>query len=129
MLCCALQGKDYGPHGFVVQIRDMDSHRPLRGIAIGDIGPKAGYNGVDNGFMSFDHVRVPRAAMLMRFSQVRYAASHRTAPQAACRWPRLMHASCVQSCWCAGRHAASSNVKHCEPQALDCYITFWHAMP
>lgn len=68
--CMVLQGKDYGPHGFVMQIRTMDTHLPLTGVTIGDIGPKAGYNGVDNGYMSFDHVRIPREAMLMRFSQV-----------------------------------------------------------
>ena len=28
------------------------------------------FNGVDNGYQSFDHVRVPRDAMLMRFAKV-----------------------------------------------------------
>jgi acyl-CoA oxidase len=63
-------GRDYGPHGFVMQIRDMETHRPLHGIEVGDIGPKMGFNGVDNGWMRFDHVRIPRDAMLMRFSKV-----------------------------------------------------------
>ena len=36
----------------------------------GDIGPKFGYNGVDNGFLRFDHVLVPRAAMLAKYSKV-----------------------------------------------------------
>ena len=35
-------GKDYGPHAFVVQIRDMETHLPLPGITVGDIGPKMG---------------------------------------------------------------------------------------
>ena len=34
--------QDYGPHGFIVQIRDMDTHKPLPGIIVGDIGPKFG---------------------------------------------------------------------------------------
>lgn len=51
-------GKDYGPHAFVVQIRGMDNHLPLPGIEVGDIGPKFGFNGVDNGFLSFDHFRI-----------------------------------------------------------------------
>ena len=29
-----------------------------------------GYNAVDNGFLRFDHVRVPRRAMLMRHARV-----------------------------------------------------------
>lgn len=64
------KGKDYGPHAFVVQLRDMETHLPLEGVEVGDIGPKMGYNGVDNGFLRFDHVSVPRDAMLMRYSHV-----------------------------------------------------------
>ena len=33
---------------------------PCAGVTIGDDGPKAGLNGVDNGRLTFDHVRVPR---------------------------------------------------------------------
>ena len=64
------RGVDYGPHAFVVQIRDISTHLPLPGVEVGDIGAKMGYNGVDNGFLRFDHVRVPRDAMLMRYSSV-----------------------------------------------------------
>jgi len=67
-----IRGKDYGPHAFVVPIRDLATHLPLPGIKVGDIGPKFGYNGVDNGFLSFNHVRVPRENMLMRFSKARF---------------------------------------------------------
>jgi acyl-CoA oxidase len=63
-------GREHGPHAFVVQLRDMDTHLPLPGVTVGDIGPKFGYNGVDNGFLRFDHVRVPRECMLMRYSSV-----------------------------------------------------------
>jgi acyl-CoA oxidase len=47
----------YGPHPFIVQVRDMKSHQPLDGIVIGDIGPKYGYATMDNGYMLFDHFR------------------------------------------------------------------------
>lgn len=52
-----IKGRDYGPHAFVLPIRDMATHEPLPGIDVGDIGPKFGYNGVDNGY-----VRPARAA-------------------------------------------------------------------
>lgn len=29
---------NHGPHPFIVQIRDMKTHKPLAGIAVGDIG-------------------------------------------------------------------------------------------
>lgn len=36
----------------------MASHKPLPGVRVGDIGPKFGYGGVDNGYMSLDHLRI-----------------------------------------------------------------------
>lgn len=63
-------GKDFGPHPFIVQIRDLKTHEPLPGITVGDIGPKFGFNTVDNGFMLFDNVRVPHIAMLARYSKI-----------------------------------------------------------
>lgn len=53
----AVEYKNYGPHPFILQIRDMKTHRPLDGIVIGDIGPKYGYAPMDNGYMLFDHYR------------------------------------------------------------------------
>lgn len=44
--------------------------RCLPGVEVGDIGPKFGYNGVDNGFLRFDHVTIPRTMMLMKFARV-----------------------------------------------------------
>ncbi|KAH3748665.1 hypothetical protein DPMN_183113 [Dreissena polymorpha] len=64
------QGKNHGIHAFVVQIRSLEDHRPLPGITVGDIGNKLGYEGMDNGFLMFNNVRVPRDAMLMRYSRV-----------------------------------------------------------
>lgn len=42
----------------------------LLGITAGDIGPKMGFEHIDNGFLRLDHVRVPRENMLSRFAQV-----------------------------------------------------------
>lgn len=38
-----VKGKNYGPHTFVVQVRDLGNHEPLEGVYVGDIGPKFGY--------------------------------------------------------------------------------------
>lgn len=64
------KGKDHGPHPFFLRIRDPQSHEPVSGVSIGDIGPKFGFAAVDNGFISFKQVRIPRTAMLSRFSTV-----------------------------------------------------------
>ncbi|MEA2293918.1 MAG: acyl-CoA oxidase [Solirubrobacteraceae bacterium] len=58
-----------GVHCVVVPIRD-DKGRPLDGVTIADCGHKLGLNGVDNGRLAFDHVRVPRANLLDRYAQI-----------------------------------------------------------
>ena len=65
-----IDGKPYGPHPFVVQIRDLKTHLPLENIHVGDIGPKFGYNTMDNGFLLLNKVKVPHVNMLARFSRV-----------------------------------------------------------
>ncbi|KAJ7054621.1 hypothetical protein C8F01DRAFT_1088750 [Mycena amicta] len=51
-------GKDMGPHLFLVQLRDLDTHKALAGLTTGDIGPKVmgGFAAVDNGLARFDHM-------------------------------------------------------------------------
>lgn len=63
------KGKNHGIHAFLLRLRDKD-HRPLPGITVGDIGPKFGYNAIDNGFLRLNNVRIPRENMLMRYSKV-----------------------------------------------------------
>jgi acyl-CoA oxidase len=43
---------------------------PLPGIDVGEIGEKLGYNVIDNGFLSFNQVRIPRTDLLSRFVYV-----------------------------------------------------------
>ena len=64
------KGEDKGIHNFIVQLRSLSDHTAMKGIIIGDIGPKFGYAEMDNGFLKFNHVRIPRDNLLMRFSQV-----------------------------------------------------------
>ena len=63
------KGESHGVHALLVPIRD-ENGQPMPGVTIGDCGHKAGLNGVDNGRLVFDHVRVPREALLNRFGDV-----------------------------------------------------------
>lgn len=65
-----LDGKDVGVQAFLVQIRSMEDHQPLPGIEVGDIGPKVGFNAVDNGYCAFHQIRIPRENMMMRYTKV-----------------------------------------------------------
>jgi acyl-CoA oxidase len=76
-------GKDNkGIHAFVVRLRDKPGGPPLDGISIEDCGVKAGLNGVDNGRIWFDRVRVPRTDLLCGQSAVApdgtYMSEHAT---------------------------------------------------
>lgn len=62
-------GESRGVHAFVVPIRD-EQGRPLPGVRIEDDGPKIGLNGVDNGRIWFDDVRIPRENLLNRYADV-----------------------------------------------------------
>ncbi len=62
-------GDCHGVHAFVVELRDEQGN--LRdGVRIEDCGEKMGLNGVDNGRIWFDNVRVPREALLNRYGDV-----------------------------------------------------------
>ena len=63
------QNKGYGVHAILVPLRN-EKGELLPGIRVEDIGYKMGLNGVDNGRIWFDNVRVPRENLLDRFGQV-----------------------------------------------------------
>jgi acyl-CoA oxidase len=64
-----IHGQDYGVHAFLTRIRN-DDHSVCKGVRVEDMGRKMGMNGVDNGKLWFDHVRVPRLNLLDAHSQV-----------------------------------------------------------
>ena len=62
-------GERHGVHALLVPIRTKDGS-VCGGVRIEDCGEKMGLNGVDNGRIWFDHVRVPRENLLNRFADV-----------------------------------------------------------
>lgn len=65
-----IKGKSCGIQPFMVQLRDEETHLPLPGIKLGEIGAKLGFNTVNNGFLGFEHHRIKRDRMLMKNSKV-----------------------------------------------------------
>ncbi len=57
-------------HIFIVPIRDPYTMRSMPGVIVGDMGPKIGLNGVDNGFATFNNVRVPSENLLNKTGDV-----------------------------------------------------------
>ena len=64
-----VEGENQGIHALLVPLRD-DQHNTLPGVTVEDNGYKLGLNGVDNGRIWFNQVRVPRENLLDRFAQV-----------------------------------------------------------
>ena len=62
-------GNRYGVHAFVVPVRDKQGE-VLPGVFVEDCGHKLGLNGVDNGRLWFDEVRIPAGNLLDRFASV-----------------------------------------------------------
>jgi acyl-CoA oxidase len=64
------KGVNHGVHAFYVPIRDPQTKEPLPGIRTEDDGVKGGLNGIDNGRLCFENVRVPRTSLLNRYGDV-----------------------------------------------------------
>lgn len=66
-------GKNHGVHALYVPIRERGRGGKLNflpGVGGKDDGAKGGLNGVDNGQLWFENVRVPRTNLLSRYGQV-----------------------------------------------------------
>lgn len=74
-----LNGKPYGFHGFMVQLRGADG-KVLPGIEVGEIGPKMNAHNVNIGYSRFTHVRIPRDYMFSKYSQVTPQGEYIAAP-------------------------------------------------
>lgn len=64
-----VNGENHGVHAILVPLRDKEKNL-LKGIDVKDCGYKLGLNGVDNGRIWFDQVRVPRENLLNRYGDI-----------------------------------------------------------
>ncbi|XP_010746626.2 peroxisomal acyl-coenzyme A oxidase 1 isoform X2 [Larimichthys crocea] len=128
------QGNCHGLHAFIVPIRDMNTHVPLPGIVVGDIGPKFGFNEVDNGFLKLENVRIPRENMLMKYAKVEPDGTYVKPPSAKLTYGTMVFIrsmivgesarSLAKACtiairYSAVRHQSEIRPGEPEPQILD----------
>jgi acyl-CoA oxidase len=93
-------GNSEGVHAFVVPIRRDGS--VVDGVRVEDDGRKMGLNGVDNGRLWFDDVRVPRDALLNRFADVSAAGVYESSIDNPNRRFFTMLGTLVQGRVCVG---------------------------
>ncbi|XP_050519552.1 probable peroxisomal acyl-coenzyme A oxidase 1 [Diabrotica virgifera virgifera] len=130
-------GKNHGIHPFIVQLRDEETHVPLPGIKIGEIGCKLGMNSTNNGYLGFENVRIPRTNMLMKNSRVLPDGTYVQSPSNKLTYGTMIFVRVVlvqdaatylkKACTIATRYSAvrhQSQIKpdEPEPQIMD-YLT------
>jgi acyl-CoA oxidase len=101
-------GESQGVHAFVVPIRD-DQGQVLPGVRIEDDGPKIGLNGVDNGRIRFDDVRIPRENLLNRYADVTETGVYESAIDNPDRRFFTMLGTLVQGRVCVGGAAINAS--------------------
>ncbi|KPJ09436.1 putative peroxisomal acyl-coenzyme A oxidase 1 [Papilio machaon] len=136
------QGKCHGIHPFIVQLRDEETHMPLPGIKVGEIGAKLGMNGTNNGFLGFENVRIPREHMLMKNSKVLEDGTYVKAPSSKLTYGTMMfvrvmlvHDVCnymakavtIATRYSAVRRQSQLRPNEPEPQILE-YVTQQHKL-
>ncbi|XP_038208249.1 probable peroxisomal acyl-coenzyme A oxidase 1 [Zerene cesonia] len=137
-----IKGKSYGMQPFIVQIRDEENHMPMPGVKVGEIGAKLGFNTVNNGYLGFDNVRIPRRNMLMKNSQVLKDGTFKSAPNSKLAYGTMVMvrvtivnttAGCLSRAvtiamrYSAVRHQSQLKANEPEPQILD-YVTQQHKL-
>jgi acyl-CoA oxidase len=100
-------GEDHGVHCLVVELRDQGG-TVRDGIRIEDCGEKMGLNGVDNGRIWFDEVRVPREALLNRYGDVNEAGEYSSPIESAGRRFFTMLGTLVQGRVCISGASVSA---------------------
>ncbi|XP_065830599.1 peroxisomal acyl-coenzyme A oxidase 3-like [Oscarella lobularis] len=62
--------ESHGLQSFLVPLRDPVTLTPLPGVLVGDIGLKLGQNGLANGFVAFDSLRIPKENLLSKIGRI-----------------------------------------------------------
>lgn len=99
-----------GVHLFVMQVRDEQTHNPLPGIDIGDIGKKIGLQGVNNGYLGLTNVRIPRTNMLMKNAKVLPDGTFVKSPVSQLAYFPMVFVRCMIVLINSGLHAMAATI-------------------
>ncbi|KAM7341953.1 acyl-coenzyme A oxidase 1-like [Cochliomyia hominivorax] len=105
-----IDGDSKGIQMFVLQVRDEETHMPLPGIHIGEIGKKIGMNGINNGFLGLKNVRVPRMNMLMKNQQVLPDGTFIESPVSKLSYFPMVYVRCMVAVTCSLSYAQAATI-------------------
>lgn len=110
-------GENHGVHAFYVPIRKKTKLLP--GVGSQDDGLKGGLNGIDNGRLYFDNVRIPRTNLLNRYADVTPDGSYTSVIESAGRRFFTQLGALVQ-----GRVSLTGAVVNAQKLALDIAVRY-----
>jgi len=111
------QGEHHGVHAFFVPIRRKGKLLP--GVGSEDDGLKGGLNGIDNGRLFFNQVRIPRANLLNRYADVELDGTYRSSIESPGRRFFTQLGALVQ-----GRVSLTGAVTNAQKLALDIAVRY-----
>jgi len=110
-----IEGKNYGMHGFFVQLRDSQG-RCMPGVEIGEVGPKIAGNHANIGYGRFTRVRIPRFNMFARNQQVTKEGKYVAAPKKLSKFKYIsmmqIRVSLVNSAYVSTAKAATIAIRY-----------------
>ncbi|KAH8404170.1 hypothetical protein KR215_011153 [Drosophila sulfurigaster] len=90
-----ISGKHKGVQMFIVPLRHPETHLPLPGIDVGEIGKKLGMASVNQGFLGLKNVRIPRENMLMKFAKVDRDGKFTASPVSRVNYLTMVYTRCL----------------------------------
>lgn len=111
------QGEHHGVHAFFVPIRRKGKLLP--GVGSEDDGLKGGLNGIDNGRLFFNQVRIPRANILNRYADVELDGTYKSSIESPGRRFFTQLGALVQ-----GRVSLTGAVTNAQKLALDIAVRY-----
>jgi acyl-CoA oxidase len=145
-----INGKSFGPHGFLVDMRS-ENGTLLPGVVLGDMGRKTTGNDLDNAWIKFDQMVIPKSALLNRFAEIqndqyvqttkekmrievigqRLLTGRVAVAQAALQFTRNLYAQTKQytskkKCWSPGGDVTLGSIAHIEALYVEAEKTLSH---
>ncbi|EDW02147.1 probable peroxisomal acyl-coenzyme A oxidase 1 [Drosophila grimshawi] len=90
-----ISGKHKGIQMFIVPLRDADTHMPLPGVDVGEVGKKLGMAAVNLGFLGLKNVRIPRTNMLMKYAKVDRDGTFTASPASRVNYLTMVYTRCL----------------------------------
>lgn len=90
-----INGEHKGIQMFIVPLRDEETHMPLPGIDVGEVGKRVGMMAVNQGYLGLTKVRIPRTNMLMKHAKVMPNGDFVQSPSSKLTYMTMVYTRCM----------------------------------